>query len=81
MTRVGQDSALGDALDPVAINAEVGRQCHQFVFGATGSKAAIDALALASRPPRIRFRTGPGYMKVPGGGDEYLGEVVHMYSD
>ena len=36
---------------PRAINAEIARQCHQFVFGTIGSMAAIDRLPLWTRRP------------------------------
>ncbi len=44
------------ARNPRAINAEIARQCHQFVFGTIGSMAAIDRLPLSDEAPRLRFR-------------------------
>lgn len=41
---------------PSAINTEIARQCHQFIFGTRRSTAAIDRLALADDAPRLRFR-------------------------
>jgi hypothetical protein len=42
--------------NPRAINAEIGRQCHQFVFGTRRAARAIDRIALSGQPPRVRFR-------------------------
>lgn len=42
--------------NPRSINAEIARQCHQFIFGTPGSRAVIDRLPLLDRPPRLRFR-------------------------
>ncbi len=62
-----------------SINAEICRQCHQFVVALPDAKSVLDKLALSKRPPRLRFRTGPGYTTGTDGTDEYVGEVLHMY--
>jgi Protein of unknown function (DUF4238) len=41
---------------PRAINTEIARRCHQFIFGTRQSTAAIGRLALSDWPPRLRFR-------------------------
>ena len=41
---------------PPAINTEIARRCHQFIFGTRQSTVAIDQLALSDWPPRLRFR-------------------------
>jgi hypothetical protein len=41
---------------PRAINAEIGRQCHQFVFGTRRAASAIDRIDLSDWSPRLRFR-------------------------
>ena len=41
---------------PRAINAEIARRCHQFIFGTRNSAVAIDRLALSDWSPRLRFR-------------------------
>ena len=42
--------------NPRSINAEIARQCHQFIFGTPRSRAVIDRLPLLHRSPRVRFR-------------------------
>jgi len=42
--------------NPRAINTEIARQCHQFIFGTRQSTVAIDQLALSDEAPRLRFR-------------------------
>jgi hypothetical protein len=49
-----------------ALNTEIARRCHQFIFGTRRSTVAIDQLPLSDWPPRLRFRMV---------GDD----VVHMY--
>ncbi|WP_172827699.1 MULTISPECIES: DUF4238 domain-containing protein [Mycobacterium] len=44
------------ARNPRAINTEIARQCHQFIFGTRRSAAAIDRLPLLDESPRLRFR-------------------------
>ena len=39
-----------------AINTEIARRCHQFIFGTRQSRLAIDELALSDQAPRLRFR-------------------------
>jgi hypothetical protein len=64
---------------PKRINAEICRQCHQFVVAGRQAKPRLDKLVLSKRPPRLRFRAGRGYTTGPDGADEYLGEVLHLY--
>lgn len=78
MTRLGE--AAGNA-SARTVNAEICRQCHQFVVASPEAKPTLDELALPKRPPRLRFRLGGGYALAPDGTDEYLGEVFHMYVD
>jgi hypothetical protein len=51
---------------PRAINTEIARRCHQFIFGTRQSTVVIDQLALSDWPPRLRFRMVGN-------------DVVHMY--
>jgi len=75
MTHTGRDVSQASH-EPQQVNAEICRQCHQFVIGTPQSKPVLNKLELSKRPPRLRFRTGPGYTT---GTDEYIGEVLHMY--
>jgi len=62
-----------------SVNAEICRQCHQFVVASPEAKLTLDKLVLPKRPPRLRFRLGEGYAPGPDGTEEYLGEVLHPY--
>lgn len=65
--------------NPRAVNAEIGKQCHKFVFATKQSIAALEGFELSERSPRLRFRSGPGYRRRADGTDEYLGEVIHQF--
>jgi hypothetical protein len=58
------------------VNAEIVRQCHQFVVAQPADKPALDKLSVAKRGPRLRFRNTDGYHRITG---EYLPELLHMY--
>jgi Protein of unknown function (DUF4238) len=79
MTQGRQAASHESARKHRSINAEIFRQCHQFVIGTPQTKPVLDKLELSKRPPRLRFRTGPGYKTGTGGTYEYIGEVLHMY--
>lgn len=76
MTRPGHAPSNASAR---SVNAEIARQCHQFVIARPNDKPKLDNLALRERPPRLRFRTGDGYRVGPTDAGEYLGEVIHTY--
>jgi hypothetical protein len=78
MTRPGEAASNASTR---SINAEICKQCHQFVVASPKDKPALDKLALRKRPPRLRFSLGEGYTVGPNGADEYLGEVLHTYVD
>jgi hypothetical protein len=52
-----------------SVNAEICRQCSQFVVALPEAKSVLDNLALSKRAPRLRFRLIDGS----------VGEVLHMY--
>jgi hypothetical protein len=71
-----QPTPQQSSLDPRAINVEIGRQCHQFIFGTPSSRAFIGNLLLSDRAPRLRFR-----MLGPDGEELDSGDMLHMYVD
>jgi hypothetical protein len=61
-----------------SLNAEICKQCQQFVVATQDAKEKLDNLAWSKPPPRLRFRLGDGYASGTG---EYLGEVLHIYTE
>jgi hypothetical protein len=72
MTRPGAAASNASAR---SINAEICKQCQQFVVATPDDKEKLDSLAWSKPSPRLRFRLGDGYART----GEYLGEVLHIY--
>jgi hypothetical protein len=75
MTRPGEAASNASAR---SINAEICKQCQQFVVATQDAKEKLDNLAWSKPPPRLRFRLGDGYASGTGA---YLGEVLHIYTE
>jgi hypothetical protein len=79
MEPMGRQPSPASARRLRAINAEICRQCHQFVIAVLQAKFTLDQIDLLDPPPRVRFATGPGYSTSAGAAGEYIGEVFQMY--
>jgi hypothetical protein len=66
MTRPGTAASNASARQ---VNAEIAKQCQQFVAATQDAKAKLDSLAWSKPPPRLRFGTINGN----------LGEALHIY--
>lgn len=70
MTRPGEAASNASVR---RINAEICRQCHQFIVASPLDKQALDNITLRKRSPRLRFR-----LYTVGPNDD---EIVHTYVD
>lgn len=61
------------------VNAAVASQCHEFVLAAPSRMRELKFLPLASHRPVLRFNMAPGVRELPDGGEEPMGDIVHMW--
>ena len=60
-------------------NADLASGCHNFIVGHPDRPKQMTEIPLSTKRPVLRFGSGPGYRATPGGGDEYMGEVIHTW--
>ena len=60
------------------VNAHLARHCFNYVFHHPALRVEQGDFKMSTRRPSVRFNTGPGYQAGPLG-DEYIGEMLHMW--
>jgi hypothetical protein len=61
------------------VNAEIASRSYESVVGTVHRARRIEQLDLGDVRPAMRFNLAPGYQKVPGREDRYIGDILHMW--
>jgi Protein of unknown function (DUF4238) len=61
-------------------NADIARQCYEFVICSPGRRARLDKVYIAPNRAAVRFNTAPGTRVARDGTESPMGDVIHMWT-
>lgn len=62
------------------VNVDIAAQCFEFVSTRRHRIGDLHSLQMADRLPTLRFNMAPGWRAMPGGRDEPMGDILHMWT-